>query len=87
MRSFCVFCNLILGLVVTGCSKAPSVDDGFVSCVVANRVDSQVEWRRGCYYDERAQDFMRSMIGHELNAETAIQIALLNNPKVKAVFE
>lgn len=76
-----------LGLLISGCSKIPSADDGFVSCVVANRLDSQVEWRRGYCQDERAKNFIQSMINSELNANTAIQIALLNNPKVQAVFE
>lgn len=76
-----------LGLLISGCSKIPSADDGFVSSVVANRLDSQVEWRRGYCQDERAKNFIQSMINSELNANTAIQIALLNNPKVQAVFE
>lgn len=72
---------------ISGCSKIPHADDGFVSCVVANRLDSQVEWRCGYCLDERAQNFIQSMINSELNPDTAIQIALLNNPKVQAVFE
>lgn len=77
----------ILGLAVTGCSKIPLADDGFVSRVVGNRIDKQVEWRHGCDQDEKAQVFLQSMICSELNADVAIQIALLNNPKVQAVFE
>lgn len=87
MCRFYAFYILTLGLFVIGCSKIPPVDDGFVSCVVENRLDSQVEWRLGYCQDERAQCFIQSMISAELNADTAIQIALLNNPKIQAVFE
>lgn len=83
-RTFYIF---IFGIFITGCSKIPPADDGFVSYIVANRVDSQVEWRQGCYHDERAQAIIQSMINSELNADTAIQIALLNNPKIQAIFE
>lgn len=87
MCRFYAFYILILGLFVTGCSKVPPADDGFVSCVISNRIDSQVEWRHGYCQDERAQDFIQCMVNSELNADIAIQIALLNNPKVQAVFE
>lgn len=87
MCRFYAFYILILGLFISGCSKIPPADDGFVSCVVANKIDSQVEWHRGYCQDERVQNFIQSMINSELNADAAIQIALLNNPKVQAVFE
>lgn len=77
----------LISLFCIGCSRVPSADDGFVSSMVINRINSQVEWRRGYYQDETAQIFIQNMINSELNADTAIQIALLNNPKVQAIFE
>jgi cobalt-zinc-cadmium efflux system outer membrane protein len=72
---------------VTGCSKIPPVDDGFVACTVSNRTDSQVQWRQGDCPDEQVQAFIEGAAVNEINVETAIQIALLNNPKIQAVFE
>lgn len=87
MRGFFIFCSLLLGLSTTGCSKIPPVDDGFVACAVANRIESQVEWRQGSYQDEPIQNFIQCAVANELTADVAIQIALLNNPKIQAVFE
>lgn len=87
MYHFRVFYLIIPCLVATGCSKIPPLDDGFVSYTVNSRVDSQVEWRQGCCQDEEIQGFISSTILEELTADAAIQIALLNNPKVQAIFE
>lgn len=78
---------LLLGIFIAGCSKVPPVDDGSVSCIVANRVENAVEWRRGDCQDDDNQMLLQSLINRELNADTAIQIALLNNPRVQAIFE
>lgn len=87
MRRLPIVYSLILGLLTTGCSKIPPTDDGFVTCTVANRIDSQAEWRQGGYKDEEVQTFIKCAAANELTADTAIQIALLNNPKIQAIFE
>lgn len=77
----------IICLTCFGCARIPLVDDGSVSCTVANRVGSQTEWRQGCCQDEQIRTFIECTISKELTADLAIQIALLNNPKIQAVFE
>lgn len=62
-------------------------DDGFVSSIVEKRVNSHVEWRQGCCQDEQIQASISSAVSAELTADSAIQIALLNNPKIQAAFE
>lgn len=84
---FCGFYLLILCLFLTGCSKIPPQDDGLVSSILANRIDSHVDLRYGCFQDEKVNDLIDLAITNELTADLAIQIALLNNPKVQAVFE
>lgn len=86
---FCyrVFYLLIPCLLAVSCSKIPPPDDGFVSSTVANRINSQVEWRQECYQDEQIDCFISFTVSNELTADAAIQIALLNNPKVQATFE
>lgn len=86
-RAFPLLHILLLGLLATGCSKIPPTDDGFVTYAVANRIDSQAEWRQGCFQDEQVQTFIQSAAANELTADSAIQIALLNNPKIQAFFE
>lgn len=85
MGHFFIVC-LLLGLL-TGCSKIPPIDDGFVASTVANRIDSHTEWRQGYCQDDQVQAFIQCAIVNELNADLAIQIALLNNPKIQAIFE
>lgn len=87
MRRFSIFYAVLLGVFITGCSKIPTVDDGFVTCIVANRIDSQAEWRQGCCQEEQVQTFIQCASANELTADSAIQIALLNNPKIQAIFE
>lgn len=86
-RAYTFLYILLPGLLATGCSKIPPVDDGFVACTVANRIDSQAEWRQGCCQDEQIQTFIQCAAANELTADSAIQIALLNNPKIQAIFE
>lgn len=76
-----------LCLLISGCSKIPPPDDGFVSRTVANRIGSQAYWRQGNCQDEQVNSFIDCAKVNELTADTAIQIALFNNPKVQATFE
>jgi len=78
---------IFLVVIAFGCTKAPQADDGFVSSIVANRMGSQVQWRQGYSQDDQAEIFIQCAIANELNADSAIQIALLNNPKNQAIFE
>ena len=86
-RAYAFLYILLPGLLATGCSKIPPIDDGFVTCTVAKRIDSQTEWRQGCCQDDQIQAFIQGTIANELTADSAIQIALLNNPKIQAIFE
>lgn len=78
---------LLISYLFSGCSKVPRADDSFVACTVANRIDSQTEWRQGCCQDVEVMAFIEGAVANELTADSAIQIALLNNPEVQATFE
>lgn len=73
-------------LVVSGCTRCPQADDGQISSILASRVDKQVEWFQGCP-DDLIKDAIHSLLEQELSSEAALQIALLNNPKVQSIFE
>ncbi len=80
----------VLGLIsccVSGCTKIPGPDDYCVSSTIERRIDKQVQWDYGCYRDERISELIETLLQHELNADLAVQIALLNNPKVQEIFE
>lgn len=78
---------IILGLSLTGCTKISSTDDQAVSKIVRDRIESQVEWHQGSCQNERVQSIVQNIISHELTADMAIQIALLNNPRIQSFFE
>lgn len=86
-RAYSFLYILLPGLLATGCSKIPPIDDGFVACTVAKRIDFQAEWRQGCCQSDQGQAFIQCAVAKELTADAAIQIALLNNPKIQAIFE
>ncbi len=80
----------ILGLIsccVSGCTKIPGADDYCVSSTIERRIDKQVQWNQGCYQDERICELIETLLQQELTADSAVQIALLNNPKVQEIFE
>lgn len=80
-------CPLLLALLASGCSRLPPAGEGSVSCQIAHRIDSHVEWRQGSGQEERMRQFIQDSLSKELTADSAIQIALLNNPKIQAFFE
>lgn len=76
-----------LGSLISGCSKIPPADDGFVANTVSDRIDGKAEWRQGYSQDAQVVAFIECAVENELTADMAIQIALFNNPKIQAIFE
>jgi cobalt-zinc-cadmium efflux system outer membrane protein len=64
---------LIFGLVLSGCSRVISTD-GDVGILVEDRIESRLEGT----FDE--------LLKSELSADDAVQVALLNNPSVQALY-
>lgn len=85
-----IFYLLFLGIFFsTSCSKVPPADDGSVTQIVADKIDAHVIWRQGFSTnpDEKTKAFIQCALANALTADSAIQIALLNNPKIQALFE
>jgi cobalt-zinc-cadmium efflux system outer membrane protein len=79
---------MFLAVAVTGCASIetkPGFDD--VSKQVSERVGKNVHWRKGGPEDEQVRTRIRSMLQGEINADEAIQVALLNNPGLQATYE
>ena len=76
------------GLVVTGCSSAPR-DSGFgdVRNLVHERTGHRVVWDTGSSEDGAARDAIAELIRREMSAESAVQVALLNNQDLQATYE
>jgi cobalt-zinc-cadmium efflux system outer membrane protein len=75
-------------LVIAGCAQVPK-EAGFndVKGLVGQRVDYQLHWNRGSETDREVEKAIEELLKNELMSETAVQIALLNNPNLQALYE
>jgi len=78
---------LSIGLI-SGCATA-SKGAGFreVTQTVEDRTGFRVHWNQGTPEDAQVTEKLQALLQEELTAETAIQIALLNNGALQATFE
>lgn len=74
--------------LATGCATVPR-DAGFgdVQATVAKRTRERIQWTRGTREDAAARTAVKRMLGANLTADEAVQIALLNNRNLQAVYE
>jgi cobalt-zinc-cadmium efflux system outer membrane protein len=82
---------LIGAVIVTtcfsSCTRIPSNPNQSVSGLVSKRIDKEVQWHRSCFEDKRIREIVQNMICQELSVDIAVQIALLNNPRIQEAFE
>ena len=76
-------------LLAAGCASVPrEAGFGDVEKTVAERTGGkQVHWNQGTAADEAVAERVRSMLAEELTADEAVQVALLNNRNLQAVYE
>jgi len=58
-----------------------------VQTKIAGRVDQRVTWEPDNEVDAAISDVVRGLLGQQLTADAAVQIALLNNRDLQATFE
>ena len=83
--------SLVLGgglLVIGGCAQR-SVGDDFadVQRTLAERQSQTIRWNRNSGEDQEAVRLVRDLLTRELNADAAVQIALLNHRSLQALYE
>jgi cobalt-zinc-cadmium efflux system outer membrane protein len=80
----CLFVSL---LFLSGCA-AMSLDSGFsdVSALVEERGGLKVFWNNGTDLDKEAAEKLGSLLKNKLTVDDAVQIALLNNRELQAVY-
>jgi cobalt-zinc-cadmium efflux system outer membrane protein len=71
-----------------GCAQVPK-EAGFsdVQTLVGKRVDYQLRWNQGTDADLDVERAIEKLLEDQLTPEAAVQIALLNNPELQAVYE
>jgi cobalt-zinc-cadmium efflux system outer membrane protein len=72
---------------VGGCVVPSKAGFDEVSKSLSGRVPYRVHWNQGTVEDQVVADETRRLLGQELTADTAIQIALFNNPELQASYE
>ena len=82
--------GLLFGLVLfaVGCAQVPK-EAGFndVQDLVEQRVDYRIHWNQETEADREVEKAIEDLLKGELTADAAVQIALLNNPSLQAVYE
>jgi cobalt-zinc-cadmium efflux system outer membrane protein len=78
---------LALALVVSGCASI-NPQQGFdeVSSDVEQGLGSRVYWYTGSEEDTQVQQSIQNLIAQPLTADSAVQIALLNNQLLQAEY-
>lgn len=78
-------CLLLVGL--TGCASV-DLRAGFpeVSAVVEERAATKIVWNRGTELDNEAAEKLRALLQKKLAADDAVQIAMLNNRDLQAIY-
>ncbi len=78
----------LLILVIAGCAQVPK-EAGFgdVQKLVHRRIDYRLHWNRGSTADEQISRALDDLLKNELNVDAAVQIALLNNQNLQAIYE
>lgn len=88
MRSFYRILVSITSLCfVCSCTKTQRSDDLLVSSSIEQRLNKTVHWDKGFPKDEQIQCRLHELLQQELTVDSAVQIALLNNPHIQALFE
>lgn len=87
-RSMMLTAILAATLSASGCASVQA-GMGFeeVRRTVEERTGKRVHWNQGTPADKAVEDEVAALLRDELNAETAVQIALLNNRRLQATYE
>jgi len=78
---------LILLIALSGCSTV-RLDAGFddVKASVEERSKAQIVWNNGSDLDRQAEEKVHSLLAENLTADQAVQVALLNNRALQAIY-
>ena len=77
-----------LALLVSGCATVrPEAAADDLRRTLSDRTDAPVVWRTGSEADAEADRARDALLADSLSADAAVQVALLNNPRLQATYE
>lgn len=76
-----------ISIMMVGCGG--SRDQGFtdVQKTVGERTEAKIHWDQGSSEDQASAVAVKQLLSHELSVDAAVQIALLNNRSLQAVYQ
>ena len=79
---------LIVGLLFFGGCASITLNAGFdeVKATVRERSRTEISWNNGTDLDQQAAEKLGSLLKRKLTADEAVQIAVLNNRELQAVY-
>lgn len=78
----------IVYLLCFGCTKVPEADDCRVASIIYEKINKKVQWNQDyCDEDKQVDCAVQRLLQQELDIDSAVQIAFLNNPEIQAIFE
>ena len=80
-------CLIVVPLLFNGCTSI-AMNAGFddISATVQERSSVRVFWNNGTDLDQQAAEKLRFLLSGRLTADEAVQVALLNNRDLQAVY-
>jgi len=80
--------TMVALIALAGCGTPPR-DQGFsdVALLVQDRTGQAVHWRRGTADDTQVTTAVHDLLSRPLTPDSAIQVALLNNPRLHATYQ
>jgi cobalt-zinc-cadmium efflux system outer membrane protein len=78
---------IALSLVFAGCRTNPATGFADVQQTVGSRTGQTVEWPRTTAESDKTKAAVTNLLGQELTADSAVQVALLNNRALRATLE
>ena len=87
MRARAIIWSSVLFLGVTGCASV-DLSRGFpdVSATVEERATAKIAWNQGMELDAETAERLRALLRRRLTADDAVQVALLNNRDLQAMY-
>lgn len=78
----------VLTAAISGCTSVPR-EAGFpdVAKLATERTGQRIHWNQGTAEDQAVAAHVRALLGATLTADTAVEVALLNNRRLQAVYE
>jgi cobalt-zinc-cadmium efflux system outer membrane protein len=73
--------------LASGCSVPREAGFPDVAKAIQERTSLKIHWKTGTEEDRKVEGFVAELLDKELTEDSAVQIALLNNPALQAIFE